>query len=111
MLRRMRAAPGVRAVLVAAAALALLAAFGLHPEPIGADGFASHRGLSSAHPEDAPHACPACLTHAAALLTPAPDPLAVDSSDARVAFALETGALSRRAALDLPGRSPPSGRS
>jgi hypothetical protein len=111
MLRRMRLAPAVRVVLVAAAALALVASFGLHPEPLGAGGFASHRGLSSAHHDDAPHACPACLTHAAALLTPAVDPLAVDSSDARAAFGLEPHARSRRATLELAGRSPPAGRS
>lgn len=111
MLRRMRLAPAIRAVLVAAAALALLASFGLHPEPLGAGGFASHRGLSSAHQDDAPHACPVCLTHAAALLTPAVDPLRIDSSDTRTVFALATDALSLRAALELPGRSPPPGRS
>ncbi len=111
MLRRMRAARAVRAVLVAAATLALLASFGMHPEPVGTDGFASHRGLSSAHAEDAPHACPACLTHAAALLTPAVDAPRVDSSDARVPLALESSALSRRAALELSGRSPPFRRS
>jgi len=111
MLRRMRFAPAVRFALVAAAALALLASFGLHPEPLGPGGFASHRGLSSAHQDDAPHACPVCLTHAAALLTPAVDPLRIDSSDTRTAIALETDAVSRRAALELPGRSPPARRS
>lgn len=109
MLRRLNASPLVRAALVAAGVLAMLAAFGLHPEPIGAGGIASHRGLSSAHQEDAPHACPACLTHAAALVTPAADPLPVDPSVRHAARRLETAAASRLAALDLSGRSPPVG--
>lgn len=108
MLRRLRAAPVVRAALVAAAALAMLGAFGLHPEPLGAGGFAAHRGLSSAHPEDAPHACPVCLSHGSAVVTPAAHALPVDPSGAHAPRSLETVAGSRRPGLDLSGRSPPA---
>ncbi len=103
----MRLAPAVRAALLAAGALALLAAFGLHPEGIGAGGFASHRGMSSAHLDEAPHACPACLTHTAALASPPVDPLAADLAGTRAAWQPGNSGASRCAVLDLAGRSPP----
>jgi hypothetical protein len=107
MLRRMSASPAVRAVLVAACAMAVLAGFGLHPEPLETGGVAAHRGLSSAHLDDAPHACPACLTHSAAIVAPAIDPLSAVLDAARAASLLQPAALRRGASLELPGRSPP----
>ena len=108
MLRRMRASPAARAALAVAGALAVAAAFGLHPEPPGADRVAAHRGLSGAHQDDAPHACPACLTHAAALVAPRAQPIAPDPAADRNPRSPEASSLSRRAALHLFGRAPPA---
>ncbi len=93
---------------MAAAVLALLAGFGLHPEPIGSAGLASHRGLSSAHMDEAPHACPMCLTHSAALTAPPSGMVTCDAGGTRSPRLPEDAAPSLRAALDLSGRSPPS---
>ncbi len=109
MLRRIRLAPVVRAALLAAGALMLSAAFGLHPEAIGAGGFSSHRGMSSAHLDEAAHVCPACLTHAAALAAPPADPLAADLDGTRVPRLPGNAGASRYAVLDVSGRSPPVG--
>lgn len=109
MLRRIRLAPVVRAALLAAGALMLCAAFGLHPEAIGAGGFSSHRGMSSAHLDEAAHVCPACLTHAAALAAPPADPLAADLDGTRVSRLPGNAGASRHSVLDVSGRSPPVG--
>jgi len=103
----MRLAPVVRAALLAAGALLLSAAFGLHPESIGPGGFASHRGMSSAHMDEAAHACPACLTHAAALAAPPAAPVAANLDATRTAHLPGNAGASRDAVLDLSGRSPP----
>lgn len=107
MFRRMKTASPARAVLLAAAALAVLASFGLHPEPLSKDQLFTHRGLASAHADRAPHACPACLTHGAALAPPSSE------LPARAAIAvsgpppLEILPPGRLAGRDLSGRSPP----
>ena len=67
---RLRKAPRARAILLAAGVLAVVASFGLHPEPLGSERVSAHRGLASAHTDEGAHACPACLTHAAALVRP-----------------------------------------
>jgi hypothetical protein len=107
MFRQMRTAPSVRAALLAAGALAVLASFGLHPERLGDDQLAAHRGLASAHADKAPHACPACLTHGAALaprLSELPARAAVFAPALPPPDVLPPGRLAGR---DLSGRSPP----
>ena len=107
MFRRLRTAPCVRAALLAAGALAVLASFGLHPELLGDDRLAAHRGLSSAHADKAPHACPACLTHGAALAPPLsqlPARVVIFAPGSPPAGVLPPGRLAGR---DLSGRSPP----
>ena len=108
MLRRMRMAPAVRVALMAAGILATTAAFGLHPEPTGADGVAAHRGLASAHVDDAPHACPACLTHGATLTPPRPATLAAGLPDLPALPSSAAAWHGRKAGRDLSGRSPPA---
>ncbi len=42
---RLRKAPRARAILLAAGVLAVIASFGLHPEPLGSERVSAHRGL------------------------------------------------------------------
>ena len=108
MLARLRSSPLVRTALLAAGFLAVAASFGLHPEPAAGDRVAAHRGLATAHTDDASHGCTACLTHvpivAASPADAACTPLDLAALDtfASPAFA------GRRAGRDLSGRSPPS---
>jgi len=107
MFRRWKSAPCARATLLAAGALAVLASFGLHPEPLGDDQVAAHRGLASAHADKASHACPACLTHGAALVPPLsrlPARAAIAAPEPSPLVVVPPGRLAGR---DLSGRSPP----
>jgi hypothetical protein len=105
---RLRQAPLARAALLAAGVLAIVASVGLHPESIVSERMSAHRGLASAHTDEGAHACPACMTHAAALISPAeglPTAISIPSSLGRSAASPFVGRLAGR---KLSGRSPPS---
>jgi hypothetical protein len=105
---RLRKAPLAGAPLLVAAVLAVIASVGLHPEPIGGENVSAHRGLASAHTDEAAHPCAACLTHAAALAPPPsglPETVPVQTSLGLLAGSPFVGRLAGR---DLSGRSPPA---
>lgn len=108
MLRRMKRAPTVRAALLTGAVLALVASFGLHPEPLDADRVGAHRGLASAHTDEARHACPACLTHGAALATRPAELPSASLAEAPSYCRTAPRFVGRLAGRDLAGRSPPA---
>lgn len=108
MFHRIRTSPAIRAALCLAALLALAGSFGLHPEPLGDDAVAPHRGLARVHIDEGPHACVACLSHVAALLQPFDaKPLVTPLSSPFLRFAgpIAPGRVGGR---DLTGRSPPA---
>ena len=105
---RLRKAPLARAALLAAGILAVISSFGLHPEPLGSERGSAHRGLASAHTDEGVHACPACLTHAAALASPVAGlPTAVSLVSCR-GLSADLPPVGRFSGRDLSGRSPPS---
>jgi hypothetical protein len=108
MFHRIRTSPAIRAALCVAALLALAGSFGLHPEPIGSEALAAHRGLARVHVDDAPHACLACLSHVAASVQPFSVALPVGQPSAPLHRIAGPPADGRVAGLDLPGRSPPA---
>jgi hypothetical protein len=97
-----------RAALLAAAALAVVASVGLHPEPIDGEHVAAHRGLASAHTDETTHACPACLTHAAALVPPLSGLPSAKPVPVRRDVPSGSPVVGRLAGRDLSGRSPPA---
>ena len=108
MFERLNRAPLARAALLAAGILAVIASVGLHPEPFGSERVSAHRGLASAHTDEGAHACPACLTHAAALVSPAAGlPMAAPLLSS-LGLSANVLAVGRLAGRDLSGRSPPS---
>jgi hypothetical protein len=109
MFRRIRTSTWIRAVLCAAAFAALANAFGFHPEPVRAEAVAAHRGLASAHVDDPPHSCIACLTHVTVLLRPAGALVHAVQQSAPDSHFATTTACGRVAGRDLSGRSPPAG--
>jgi hypothetical protein len=108
MFRRIPTSPAIRAALCVAALLALAGSFGLHPEPIGNEALAAHRGLARVHIDEGPHACLACLSHVAAFVQPFAAALAVSQPSAPLYRIARPPAAGRIAGLDLPGRSPPA---
>jgi hypothetical protein len=110
MLRRFRTAPAVRLALCAAALIAIGASFGLHPEPGEAFGASSTAFARSAAPESS-HGCMACLNHGMALASPVSGLLASGSAWTPAPPAADPTSHGRLSASDLPGRSPPFGRS
>jgi hypothetical protein len=98
----------VRVALMAAGILAAAAGLGLHPEPSGAERVAAHRGFSSAHVDDAPHACPGCLTHGASLTPPLPATLCAGPPESGLLPSLAAATPGRLAGRELSGRSPPA---
>ena len=105
---RLRNAPLVRAVLLAAGALAVAASFGLHPEPAGGERVAAHRGLASAHTDEAAHGCTACLSHAPVLTAPAAGGTPTRLAPTALHLSANFEFAGRLAGRDLSGRSPPS---
>lgn len=112
MIRRTRSSPLVRAILSVAAALSLMAAFGLHPEPAQTGTLARTAGFATRASLQAPaHECVACLNDSPVLaadgaaLTPAAD------DDSTPAFRREASLPTRLACRSLSGRSPPAGLS
>jgi hypothetical protein len=97
-----------RATLLAAAFLTLAASVGLHPEPGSGDLVTAHRGLASAHTDEGTHACPACLTHGAALAPPRAGLPSAAPHAWRLEHRTESPFVGRLAGRDLSGRSPPS---
>jgi hypothetical protein len=110
MLRRFRTAPAVRLALCAAAVIAIGASFGLHPEPGEPLGAASAAFAKSATPESN-HGCLACLNHGMALTSPLSGLLVSGSAWTPAPPPADPTSHGRLAAADLPGRSPPFGRS
>ncbi len=108
MLHRLRIAPLARAAILAAAVLALVSSAGLHPEPIDAENVSAHRGLASAHSDEAAHACPACRTHTAALVLAPLGLPATAIAPTSLGFSADAPFVERVTGLDLSGRSPPS---
>ena len=108
MFHRIRTSPAIRAALCVAALLALAGSFGLHPEPIGNDALAAHRGLARVHVDEGPHACIACLSHIAASVQPFSAALPVGQPSASLDRIAGPPADGRLVGLDLPGRSPPA---
>jgi len=110
MLRRFRTAPAVRLALCAAALIAIGASFGLHPEPGDPFGAASTAFARSTAPESN-HGCKACLNHGLALTSTLFGLLASGSAWTPSPPSADPASHGRLAAADLPGRSPPFGRS
>ena len=108
MLHRLRTAPLAHAAVLAAAVLAFVSSAGLHPEPIGAENVSAHRGLASAHTDEAAHACPACRTHAAAFVVAPLGLLSTATAPTSLGFSVDSPFVDRLAGRDLSGRSPPS---
>ena len=111
MLRRIRTAPVVRLALCAAALLAIVASFGLHPEPGEAFATSSAAFATSAAPQQSPHGCVACLNHGLALASPLSGLLPSGSAWTPAPFPADPIRHGRLAGTDLPGRSPPFDRS
>ena len=107
MFERLRQGPLVRAALLAAGLMAVAASVGLHPEPIGGNRLAAHRGLASAHTDEGAHACPACLTRVAAVLSSPSGLPAAAAVYARLAHFDKFLFPGRLPAGKLSGRSPP----
>ena len=108
MLDRLRNSRLTRTALLAAALFTVAASVGLHPEPLSGSLLSAHRGMASAHTDEPAHACPACLTHTAALVPPRAG-LTAARSDAEVLEPrFDSVFAGRSAGRDLSGRSPPS---
>lgn len=110
MLRRMRTAPAVRALLCVAAVLALGASFGLHPEPGEGLSAASATFAKSVGPQ-ATHGCVACLSHGVALTAPLVGIVLAGSPREPAIPPADPLRHGRLAGTELPGRSPPLDRS
>lgn len=112
MIRRARSSPLVRAVLCTAAALSLMAAFGLHPEPSQAGTFAPTASFAARASLEAPaHECVACLNGSPVLAAGAAALAPAAADDATPAFRREASPPTRLACRSLSGRSPPAGLS
>lgn len=107
MLCRVRTLHAVRLALCLAAAIAVCASFGLHPEPAGFASAPQSTALAKSGAPEATHGCVACLTHGVAVASPL-------VGIVLAGFPCETNSLivdpllhGRLAGGDLPGRSPP----
>jgi hypothetical protein len=107
----MRTAPVVRIALCVAGFLAIGASFGLHPEPAGNFGLPPGAAWTKFRAPEATHGCVACLTHGAALPSPPVAILLLGASSEPASLVLHPDSHGRPAGRDLPGRSPPFGRS
>lgn len=101
----------MRLALCLAAALAVGASFGLHPEPAADFGAAAQStAFAKFRAAEASHGCVACLTHGAALTSPLSDILLAASPCEPASLILDPLSHGRLAGRDLPGRSPPLDR-
>jgi hypothetical protein len=108
MLGLMRNSPAVRWFLCLAALLSLSAAFGLHPEPDGANGPFAGTGVSPTRLQAPSHGCVACLAHGPALASASfglPLPATPRTGSVLLAYRGWEGRLPGRRQT---GRSPPA---
>ncbi len=108
MLRRFRQSTAVHVALGLAALLTVGASFGLHPEPGSARFSIASDGISVASVAGPTHSCLACLSHGAALVSPAALFAAAAGHDAPRFRPGDSNPLSRLEVRRLAGRSPPS---
>ncbi len=109
MFRRLRTSSPARLALCLASFLAVAGAFGLHLEqPLRAAEAPDGPEISRVAVQAAPHACPACLAHGAAVIRPF-GVFALAPAVSRPATREDAPALSDRlSGRDLSGRSPPA---